>query len=185
MSEERRYIPDLVVYGARIIYRNFEGREVKLPDGRVINEKGNRNVCLIIPPDILDNVREVGWNIKPKKKKSEDEEDLFYLPIKANYHKSDDGNRVFGPIASLITSRGQTRLTEETIGQLDWARIKNVDICVRGKFWPPSRISPEGCVAAYLKSIYVTIQEDALEEKYANIPFVDGNVDDEEMPFDE
>ena len=58
-------------------------------------------------------------------------------------------------------------LAEEDLEILDWVEIKNVDLVVRPYSWA---FSGKSGVKAYLKSLYVTIHEDYLSLKYADIP---------------
>ena len=171
MSEERR-VGEITVEGASIIFRNFQGKKSDF------NEEGNRNFGLLLDEELAESLKEDGWNVKYLKPRP-GEEDMprqAWLPVKVKYGK-------VPPIAVLITGGGKkkTRLSEENINQLDWARIKNVDLIVRPYQYPEMHNRPAG-IAAYLKSIYVTIQEDALEEKYGDIPYDD---DVEPLPFTE
>lgn len=168
MSEERR-VSEIMIEGATIIFRNFNGKATDF------NAEGNRNFGLLLEEDLADKLKEDGWNVKYLKPRDEEEEKhpQAWLSVKVKYGK-------IPPIAMIITSRGKTRLTEETIGQLDWARIKNVDLIVRPYIYPAMNGRPSG-ISAYLKSIYVTIQEDALEEKYGSLPDAD---DLEEVPYE-
>ena len=78
----------------------------------------------------------------------------------------------------MITSRGGTPLNEEDVEILDWADISNVDLIVRPYEWA---VSGKTGVKAYLKSIFVTINEDELELKYADLdqlPTRSGRVDE-------
>lgn len=168
MSNERR-VGEITIENARIIFRNFQGKPSDY------NAEGNRNFGLLLEDELAEQLREDGWNVKVLRPRDEEEEKhpQSWLPVKVKYGK-------IPPIAMLITSRGKTRLTEETIGQLDWARIKNIDLIVRPYQYPEMHGRPAG-ISAYLKSIYVTIQEDALEEKYGSLPDAD---DLEEVPFE-
>ena len=141
MSEEKR-VSEITVENARIIFRNFQGKKTEF------NEEGHRNFGLLLDDDLADALDADGWKVKTLKPRPGEEEDppKRWLPVKVKYGK-------YPPIACLVTSRGKTRLTEETIGQLDWARIKNVDLIVRPYSYPETSTRPAG-IAAYLKSIY-------------------------------
>ena len=62
------------------------------------------------------------------------------------------------------SSKRVTYLDEVTVGQLDTAAIKNVDLMIRPREW--SAAGKSG-VKAYLKTAYITIEEDDLDLKYA------------------
>jgi hypothetical protein len=152
---------DAKLEGVRIIFRNFAGEE------RQYNAKGKRNFSIVLQPDIAEAMTRDGWNVKTRPPREEDMEPLIHLPVKVNY----EGRP---PAIYLITSRGRNRLDQDTVAALDYADIENVDIIIH-----PYEYDVNGSqgVAAYVKTMFVTINEDYLERKYAEIPDVGGNED--------
>jgi len=66
----------------------------------------------------------------------------------------------------MITSRGRTTLREDDVELLDWADIRIADLIVRPYEWA---VNGKTGIKAYLQSIFVTIDEDALELKYSEV----------------
>lgn len=143
----------VLMEGVTIIFRNFSGREGQY------NREGDRNFAVLLDDKVAKVMAEDNWNVKWLKPRNEEEEEApqAYLPISVKY-----GGRP--PRIVLITSRGRTHLEEDTVEMLDWADILNVDLIVRPYEWT---VNNRSGVKAYLQSLYVTIQEDALELKYA------------------
>lgn len=165
----QRVTDNVTIEGARLMFKNFSGEE-----GRY-NATGKRNFCVIIPDDQLaDRLAHDGWNVKMLRARNEDEADRPYLKVNVHF----GGPRP--PKVVMITSSGRTVLTEETIGSLDFADILNVDLIIRPYNW--EGINGSG-VAAYLKTMYVTIDEDDLEKKY-HIPRDLSDDFEEDLPFD-
>lgn len=150
---ERRYIlmardiDNIRIDGARIIFRNFSGEE------KQYNPKGQRNFCVLIDPEDAYALKEIGWKIKVLQPREEGDLEQPYLPVAVRFSS-------YPPRIVMVSSRGQTLLTEETVGLLDTAEIANVDIIIRPYEWEPGKIK------AYVKTMYVTIEEDELEKKY-------------------
>jgi len=64
----------------------------------------------------------------------------------------------------MLTSTTRTQLDEASVEVLDWADFKTVDLIARGYEWS---VNGKSGVKAYLQSMFITIEEDALERKYA------------------
>jgi hypothetical protein len=146
----------VLMEGVRIIFRNFTGKEGQY------NREGDRNFAVLLDEKIANDMAEDGWNVKwlkPREDAEEDETDQAYLQVSVNFKGRP-------PRIVLITSRGRTNLEEDQIEMLDWADITTVDMIIRPYEWS---VNGKTGIKAYLQSIYVTIQEDALELKYAEL----------------
>jgi hypothetical protein len=147
----------VLMEGVRIIFRNFSGKEGQY------NREGDRNFGVIIPSgEVAEAMLADGWNVKYLKPREEDEEgeETPWLSVSVNFEKGRP------PKIMMVTDRGRTALDESTVEMLDWADIKNVDLIVRPYTW---EVSGRTGVKAYLQSMYVTIEEDELERKYADM----------------
>lgn len=153
---------DLVIEGAKLIFRNFSGKADQY------NREGDRNFNVIIDDGMLaQRLAEEGWNIKIRPPREEGDEPLYRMPVKVNF------NSDFPPKIWLVTRKANTLLNEETVGNLDYAEIRNVDLIITPYFW---EVNGKSGVKAYLKTMYVTLEEDVFAEKYAR--------KDDEVPFD-
>jgi hypothetical protein len=147
---------NVTLEGVKIIFRNFAGKEGQY------NREGDRNFCVLLDERTADELSSLGWNVKSTKERELDEEMVGgepYLPGTVSYKGRP-------PAVVMITSRGRTNLGEGEIEILDYADIQNVDLIVRPYDWT---VNGKTGRKAYLKSIYVTINEDDLELKYADV----------------
>lgn len=148
---------NVVMEEVRTIFRNFAGKESEF------NREGDRNFAVLLDDTIAKAMEEDGWNIKwlqPREDADEGELPQAYLPVKVNFKKGRP------PRVVLITTRGRTNLSENEVEMLDWVDIQNVDLIVRPYHW---NVNGKTGISAYLQSLYVTIEEDELERKYAEM----------------
>lgn len=142
----------------RIIFRNFSGKEGQY------NREGDRNFALLLDPEPAQQMLDAGWNVKFLRARDEDEERQAYIQVAVSY-------KVRPPRTVLITSRGRVTLNEEHVNVFDWIDIKMVDLIVNPYAWA---VGDKTGIKAYLKSIFITMQEDELELKYSDIPEAGG-----------
>jgi hypothetical protein len=145
---------NIVIEGARIGFRNFNGKEGKY------NAKGLRNFCVFLDLDLAKDLERDGWNVRWLEPRDEDAEKQPYLGVAVSYAH-------IPPKIVMITSHGKTILDEESVGLLDWAEIKDVDLIIRPYNW---EVNGKVGVKAYVKSMYITIAEDEFEAKYYDAP---------------
>lgn len=159
---DRKNTKQLRIENAKLIFKNFQGKRTDY------NAEGNRNFGVIIDdPEFARVLEEEGWKIRKLPPRGDDPESKEILWVKVKVKYGD-----YPPIATLITSGGKIRLDEETIGQLDWSRIRTCDVVISPYHYPSFNGNPAG-IAAYLKAIYVTVDEDEFEMKYRDIPYMD------------
>lgn len=165
---QKKVTDNIVMENAHIIFRNFAGKESKF------NRAGARNFCVIIDDlDLAERLADEGWNIRILTPRDEEDEPKHYLQVAVSFDN-------VPPKVILVTKREKTRLDEEAVASLDYAEIKNVDLIIRPYNWviQPGTKNEKSGVKAYLKTMYVTIDEDEFADKYADLG------DPDELPFD-
>lgn len=165
MAQQNRR-PNLVIEGAEMIWRNLGGRPSQF------NAAGNRNFCLLLDDETAAAMKADGWNVRDRVDTYDPNAPVEHiLKVTAKYHTR-DGRDMRPPTVYMVSSRGRTPLGEDMIELLDFVDIKNVDLIVR-----PYEYDMNGRkgISAQLQALYVTIQEDKLALKYADIPEIDFN----------
>ncbi len=157
----------------KIIFKNFRGEKGPY------NEAGVRTFSIVV--DDLDQAAELiimGWALKPLKNE-EGDVDAYHLPVKINYD-SRQPPRIY---KVSLTRQGQLPLDERTIDMLDYLPIDYADVIVNPYEWD---VRGETGVKAYCQTMYVVIEENELDIKWANMPSapnVPPRDDPEEVPF--
>jgi hypothetical protein len=158
----RKYIPNVTIEGARLLFRNFSGKEGDM------NNAGDRNFNVVLDPEVVPRMLEDGWNIKTLKGKEEGDPDTYILKVKLKFKKpTPEVPEPRQPRVILVTSRGRTQLGEEDVSVLDWAEIVNTDLIVSPYIW---EMRGNTGITAYVQDLFVTIQENELDLKYADVP---------------
>jgi hypothetical protein len=154
----------VLLENVRIVQRNFAGKEGPY------NNEGERNFLVLLDDEIADQMLEDGWLIKRFKVEDENGDRQAFLQVKVFYG-------LYPPRINMITARGRTPIHEDEIELLDWVDIRSVDVVLRPNNWS---INGKTGKKAYLKTMYITIEEDPLDSKYADrdeLPTRGGRVD--------
>lgn len=154
----RRHINKLSIENARLMFKNFSGREQKY------NREGDRNFCVVIEDhDQAQSLAEDGWKVRILPSRDEGDPPTHYIQVAVSF-KEVPG---IPPMkVYMMTDHSKIRLDETTIGELDYAEIQNVDLILRPYQW---EVNGDTGVKAYLDTMYVTVYTDEFEAKYANV----------------
>lgn len=155
MSNPNRVEGTILLEGCEVLFKNFAGKETKF------NQAGSRNFCVIIDdPELVRQLNEDGWNVKTLRAREEGDDERYYLQVTVSYK-----GRIPAHVW-MVTSRGRTQLDAETVELLDEVEFRNVDLLINPYNW---EARGERGVSAYVKTMYITIEEDVLERKYADL----------------
>lgn len=145
---------NIVIEGARIGFRNFSGEAGKY------NREGDRNFVVFLDTEMGRELENDGWNVKWLQPRDPQDDEQAYLPVAVSFEN-------YPATVMLITSNGKTRLDEDTIDILDWAEISDVKIAIRPYNWV---VGEKTGIKAYVKTLYVRIEEDEFENQYLDVP---------------
>ena len=147
---EQQKINNIKIENAHIKFLNFSGAPDKF------NPAGNSNFSVDIPEEMVEPLIADGWNIKRMKPRDDEEIGRAYLQVAVKF-------AYFPPKVVMLTSRNKVVLDEQLVGQLDTAEIKNVDLVIRPYMY---EVNGKTGIKAYLKTMYVTIEDDEFADKY-------------------
>lgn len=147
---QRDEAPTFMIEDAKIRWRNFSGKEGQY------NPPGVRSFVVELDEEAAKKMLEDGWNVKWPKPGEDDEVGAPFISVAVKYEN-------YPPRIVMLTSKARRNLTEDMVEVLDWANIDKVDLICRGHVWD---VNGKGGIKAYVKSMFVTIEEDYLERKY-------------------
>lgn len=144
----------VVMEDMQIIWKNFSGEKGPY------NANGNREFSVILAPEDARNLESLGFNVKTREPREEGDDPFSYLTVAVKY-------TFRPPHIVMITSRARQVLTEDRVGDLDYVDIEKADLIINPSEW---NVNGKTGIKAYVKSMYITIEEDALARKYAADP---------------
>ena len=162
---ELRFLDNGIVQidGARITFKNFAGAPSQY------NREGDRNFAIIIPNgDIAEKLVDMGYNVRTKPPRDEEDSEFIYLPVKVKWSTrvvgESDNHRNRGPMIYLRTGTARNLINEDMVGMLDEIDIKNVDMDIRPYDW---KVGAKSGRTAYLSAMEVTQNIDRFAARYA------------------
>lgn len=156
---------NLTLENARFFKRpNFSGEMDEYKnDDRVFN--------VIIPNEVSEDLRKLGWNVKTLLPRNEEETGLSFLKVKVdfNFDKDHPGDVEYerGPDVWIIMGEEREKLTSKTIGILDRARLESLDMEIRG--WEYNPDEAPGALSARLVQLVAIIRPSLLDQKYGGL----------------
>lgn len=147
---------------ARIGFKNFSGS----PD-RFNKDGGKRSFCVFLERSMAEDLLAQGWNVRWLPARDETEEDQGCIQVAVAFQ--------YPPKIVLISSGRRTILNETTVGLLDRIHFKTADLTITPYNW---EMNGRTGVKAYLKTLYVVMEEDEFEGKYVGYPMAE-----EDVPF--
>ena len=149
MQENLVYIEN-----AQLEWVNFAGRRTEY------NAEGNRNFHVVIDSEqSAEDLKRIGLNVKFKADYKHPD-GRYVLKVNVNYDTE------YPPRIFLITNTNKVLLDGESVKQLDNMRIISADLEINPHHW--SKGKNEG-VSAYIRTMYVTIEEDRFAYKYRDL----------------
>lgn len=145
---------NITIEGARLVFRNFSGAEGKY------NRAGDRNFTVFLDADDAEQMAKDGWNVKYLQPRDDQEEAQAILSVAVSYKGRP-------PKIMMVTSKGKTPVGEDMVDILDWAEIKTADLIINPYEW---EVNGKTGIKAYLKSLYIVLEEDELDRKYIDVP---------------
>lgn len=148
---------------ARIIYRDFSGRNTRFSDGK-------RSFSILIDDDgIADALEKAGYPVKrpdPSKVRDDGSALPTHMKVKVRYSS-------YGPDIYLVTNGIMNKVPEESVDDLDRIRILSADLDIRAYDYDYNGRKGR---AAYLNAMRVYQQVDRFMEEY-------NSQHDEDAPF--
>ena len=164
---QHRRLGNVTIEDAQLMFRNFAGEEGPY------NAAGDRSFSIRLTPEDAQMLLKDGWNVKTRPPREEGDDEMHYIKVAVSYK-----NRP--PTVVIVTQRwnrqtqafepARTTLPEDFVELVDSLDIAKADLVLNPYRW---NVRGETGIKAYLKSIYITVQQDDLELKYAQIPEVD------------
>ncbi len=132
-------------------YRNFAGEK------SAYNAAGKRSFVVILDEATGRMLEEQGWHIRWREPRDDMDDRVALLTVEVKF--GDYPHKIV-----LISGDSKTQLDESNVAILDTADIAMADLIIRPYNW---EVNGNSGTKAYLKTMYVTIQDDDFGGRYA------------------
>lgn len=144
-------VGNLLLEDAKFFGRpNFAGEMDNFKDDR-------RKFTVLIPNDLADQLRGMGWNVKTLLPQEEGQQELSILKVMV-----DDISDVW-----LRLGEDNEKLEPATFGAVDRSRIEYMDVEIRA--WEYNPEEKPGQYSARLVSLVATLQQSMITQKYGRL----------------
>lgn len=163
-------LPNLTLEDVKFFGRpNFSGEMDQFKDDR-------RKFTILIPNEVADQLREMGWNVKTTIPQKEDQEPLSHLKVMVDfgYQKGHEGDPNYerGPDCWILMGEDREKLTSKTVGLLDRSRVETMDMEIRAWNYNALDVENDGATPEYsarLVTLVATIRPNILDNKYGRL----------------
>lgn len=158
----RNKLGNLTLEDARFWGRpNFSGEMDNFKDDR-------RKFSVLIPNELADGLRDLGWNVKTTIPTAEDiaagKEATSGLKVMLNFRTNAESGEETGPDIWLLMGEQREKLTSKTVGVLDRSRITELAMEIRAWEYDPE--DKPGEFSARLVQLVAVIEPNLLQSKY-------------------
>ena len=132
-------------------FRNFSGEKTRY------NRDGKRTFTVILEEELGHRLEEEGWHIRYREPQAEGEPTIALLTVEVRFGE-------YPPKVIMIVGEDKTPLDETNIDILDTAEIVRADMVIRPYNWT---VDDNSGTKAYLKTLYVTVEDDDFGGRYS------------------
>ena len=162
-----------------ILFSNLEGRK----EG--YDQDGDRKFRLKFnDPELAQQLAEDGWNIRIYTPKNEEYDPYYYMKVVTKFRVDSEKVRQ-DPEIHLVNSKNDILCGPQNMADIDMAfrnhKVVRVDLSVNPYHWNNPTIGKGEGVAAYIREMWVEIQDSPFASRYANRSSF--NAGSEEVPF--
>lgn len=149
----------VLIRDARIIYRNFTGKPGPY------NEEGDRSFSVMLDENLAEQLGAQGLNVKPIRKRDEDEAQLYHLPVAVSY-------KIRPPRVYTVTGDGERlplrkqAMPEDIVHMLDMLDLGDCHMMLAVSNYDVRGSKGKKC---YLQSFFGHVVMDELEQEYASV----------------